>query len=43
MKHPLAVALLVLSLLGVGAPTRAAEPAPHAVTVSGAWARELRC
>ncbi|MGB7905007.1 MAG: copper chaperone PCu(A)C [Steroidobacteraceae bacterium] len=39
MKRHLTVALLALALAHLAAPTDAAEPAPHAVKVSGAWAR----
>ncbi|MGB7739310.1 MAG: copper chaperone PCu(A)C [Steroidobacteraceae bacterium] len=39
MKRHTAVILLALALANLATPTYAAEPAPHTVTVSGAWAR----
>jgi periplasmic copper chaperone A len=39
MKRHLTVALLALALANLATPTYASEPAPNAVTVSGAWAR----
>jgi len=39
MKRRTTIALLALALASLATPTYAAEPAPHTVTVSGAWAR----
>jgi copper(I)-binding protein len=39
MKRRAAIALLALALASLAIATNAAEPAPHTVAVSGAWAR----